>query len=59
MNNLSLGSRTSMVHKYHPIIHLIPIGDEPRVMIPHTTLFLPPEHKHCILANITYSHAQK
>jgi hypothetical protein len=24
--------------KYHPVIHLIPLGDEPRVMIPHTYL---------------------
>ena len=39
MNNLSLGSRTRMVHhKYHPVIHPIPIWDEPRVMIPHTYL---------------------
>ena len=41
MNNFSLGSRTSMVHqKYHPVIHLLPIGDELRVMIPHAYLIL-------------------
>ena len=40
INNFSLGSRTSMVH--HLVIHLIPIADEPRVMIPHTYLILAP-----------------
>ena len=42
MNIFSLGSRTSMVHhKYHQeVIHLIPLWDEPRVMIPHTYLIL-------------------
>ena len=40
-NNFSLGSRISMVHqKCHPVIHPIPIGDEPRVMIPYTYLIL-------------------
>ena len=38
VNNFYLGSRTRNQNgapKYHPVIHLIPIGDESMVIIPH------------------------
>ena len=55
MNNFSLGSTTSMVYQ-NTTQSSIPY---PYGMNPYTTLFLPPEHKHCISASISYFHAQK
>ena len=60
MNNFSLGPRTSMVHQNTTQSSIsYPYGMKDGSWSLILTLLLPLEHKHCILANMSYFHAKK